>query len=101
MSKTNKSRARLAQSHFEGVMDQSYEAMKPYMNIFESETGVLALGLVSCVAIAVVEGAKNTNDLKSIIQLASLMTNIPIDVINVFAKSITAMIEDYQHDQQD
>lgn len=73
-------------------MDRSFKAMEPYINILESENGMLAMAMVSAAASANASGAFSDMDLEAIVQKASSETFIPAEVFRIYAKSTTAMI---------
>ncbi len=77
-------------------MDRSFEAMEPYTNIFESETGMLAMAMVAGSVLANESGAFSDMDLEAIVQKASSETFIPAEVFRIYAKSTNAMISCYK-----
>lgn len=101
MSVTDDLKARWGHNRFDRAMDRSYEAMRPYMHIIETDNGMLAMVIVSIATSAKVLGNANAKDLEAAIQKASSMTSIPAEVLNVYAQSSAAMIEAYQLDQHD
>lgn len=78
------------------AMDRSFEAMEPYMNIIESDSGQMAMAMVSGAASANASGTFSDKELEAAIQKASSMTSIPAEVFRIYAKSTNAMIACYK-----
>lgn len=72
-------------------IDQSFEAMEPYLDILESENGIIAKVMVSLVVSANLIGIANAEDLEVAIQKASLMTGIPTEKFIPYVKSLIAI----------
>lgn len=79
-------------------IDQSFEAMEPYLDILESENGILAKIMVSSIASANLMGIANADDLQVAIQKASSITGIPTENFQLYAKANNAMIEAFMQD---
>lgn len=84
-----------ANSDIQLSIDQSFEAMEPYLDILESENGILAKVMVSRLASANLMGIANTEDLEVAIQKASSITGIPTENFKLYAKSIIAINEGF------
>ena len=78
------------------AMNRSFKAMEPYMNIVESEDGMLAMEMVSGAASANASGTYSDKELEAAIQKASSMTLIPAEAFRIYAKSTNAMISCYK-----
>lgn len=76
-------------------IDQSFEAMEPYLDILESENGILAKIMVSSLASANLMGIANAEDLEAGIQKASSITGIPTEIFQLHAKSTKAVFEGF------
>ena len=82
-----------ATSDMQLSIDQCFEAMKPYLDILESENGILAKNIVSLVALDNLMGVANAEEFEVAIQEASSVTGIPKESFQLYAKSTIAMFE--------
>ena len=73
------------------AMDRSYDAMKPYLDQFESEKGQLSAVLISAAVMSVHAGSYPPEILPYTITRASAETGIPEDVWRTYADSLTSM----------
>lgn len=69
-------------------IDQSFEAMEPYLDILESDDGIKAKIMVSSVVSANLIGLANAEDLEVAIQEAYLMTGIPTEKFIPYVNSL-------------
>ena len=68
--------------------DRTFELMRPYMYILESDNGFEAKLLVTRTAMSVFLGTANTKDLALAIRQASSMVEIPIEALTAYAETV-------------
>lgn len=100
MSALDDLRKRWSHNRFQRAMQQYQAAMQRHGDLVDTDSGMLAMFMVSGIAQLVAQGLESQPALTHTIKQASILSGIPEDALAAHARFSSEMVKCYEFDQQ-